>query len=129
MADLIELRTKLFASLLSDVLDSLGHTDQAMPPRIRPLDEASIMVGRARTALFMDVYEVAPNENPYELEISLIDSLKPDDIPVFACGATGRIAPWGELLSTASKVRGAAGALDRKSTRLNSSHVAISYAV
>jgi len=111
MADLGELRKKLFASLLSDVLDSLGHTEQAMPPRIRPLDEASIMVGRARTALFMDVYEVAPNENPYELEIALIDSLKPDDIPVFACGATGRIAPWGELLSTASHVRGAAGAL------------------
>jgi regulator of RNase E activity RraA len=111
MADLVELRKKLFASLLSDVLDSLGHTEQAMPPRIRPLDEASIMVGRARTALFMDVYEVAPNENPYELEIALIDSLKPDDIPVFACGATGRIAPWGELLSTASHVRGAAGAL------------------
>jgi regulator of RNase E activity RraA len=111
MADLVELRKKLFASLLSDVLDSLGHTEQAMPPRIRPLDEASIMVGRARTALFMDVYEVAPNENPYELEIALIDSLKPDDIPVFACGATGRIAPWGELLSTASQVRGAAGAL------------------
>ena len=111
MADLVELRKKLFASLLSDVLDSLGHTEQAMPPRIRPLDEASVMVGRARTALFMDVYEVAPNENPYELEIALIDSLKPDDIPVFACGATGRIAPWGELLSTASHARGAAGAL------------------
>ena len=111
MADLVELRKKLFASLLSDVLDSLGHTEQAMPPRIRPLDEASVMVGRARTALFMDVYDVAPNENPYELEIALIDSLKPDDIPVFACGATGRIAPWGELLSTASHARGAAGAL------------------
>ena len=111
MADLVDLRKKLFASLLSDVLDSLGHTEQAMPPRIRPLDEASVMVGRARTALFMDVYEVAPNENPYEPEIALIDSLKPDDIPVFACGATGRIAPWGELLSTASNARGAAGAL------------------
>jgi regulator of RNase E activity RraA len=69
------------------------------------------MVGRARTALYMDVYSVTPGENPYELEIALIDSLKPGEIPVFACGATGRVAPWGELLSTASKVRGAAGAV------------------
>jgi regulator of RNase E activity RraA len=111
LADLNEIRGKLFCALLSDVLDALGCMDQAMPARIRPLDEASVMVGRARTALFADIYEVTPNVNPYELEIALIDSLQPDEIPVFACGATGRIAPWGELLSTAAKSRGAAGAL------------------
>jgi regulator of RNase E activity RraA len=111
LAELAELRTRLFASLLSDVMDALGHMNQAMPPHIRPLDDASVMVGRARTALFMDVYDVKEGENPYENEIALIDSLLPDQIPVFSCGKTGRIAPWGELLSTASKVRGAAGAL------------------
>ena len=111
MADLADLRTRLFASLLSDVLDGLGYMNQALPSHIRPLDDASVMVGRARTALFMDVYEVKDGENPYENEIALIDSLRPDDIPVFSCGKTGRIAPWGELLSTASSVRGAAGAL------------------
>jgi 4-hydroxy-4-methyl-2-oxoglutarate aldolase len=111
LADLKEIRTRLFASLLSDVLDALGCMTQALPARIRPLDDASIMVGRARTALFSDIYEVKPDVNPYELEIALIDSLRPDEIPVFACGATGRIAPWGELLSTAASVRGAAGAL------------------
>ena len=111
MADLREIREKLFCALLSDVLDALGCMEQAMPARIRPLDDSSVMVGRARTAIFADIYEVTPNVNPYELEIALIDSLNPDEIPVFACGATGRIAPWGELLSTASKARGAAGAL------------------
>jgi regulator of RNase E activity RraA len=111
LADLKEIRTRLFASLLSDVLDALGCMTQALPARIRPLDDASIMVGRARTAIFSDIYEVKPNVNPYELEIALIDSLRPVEIPVFSCGATGRIAPWGELLSTASKARGAAGAL------------------
>jgi regulator of RNase E activity RraA len=59
----------------------------------------------------VDQYHVKDGENPYELEIQLIDSLKPGEIPCFSCGATGRIAPWGELLSTASKARGAAGAL------------------
>ena len=101
----------LFASLLSDVLDGLGHMHQALPAAIRPLDDSLVMVGRARTALFMDVYDVPEGENPYENEIALIDSLRPGEIPVFACGTSGRIAPWGELLSTASQVRGAAGAL------------------
>lgn len=111
MTDLAMIREKLFAALLSDVMDALGTWNQALPPRVRPLDESLVMVGRARTALFADQYHVAEGGNPYELEIRLIDSLLPGEIPVFACGASGRIAPWGELLSTASKARGAAGAL------------------
>ncbi|MBV8916319.1 MAG: RraA family protein [Acetobacteraceae bacterium] len=103
--------TPLFASLLSDVLDSLGHWHQALPARIRPLDESLLMLGRARTALYLEVYSHKEGDNPYELEIALIDSLQPGEIPVFACGTSGRVAPWGELLSTAAKFRGAAGAL------------------
>ncbi|MCA0449168.1 MAG: RraA family protein [Proteobacteria bacterium] len=106
-----EIRTKLFASVLSDCLDQAGLMDQALPSRIRPLDDASVMVGRARTAAFMEVYHIPEGVNPYELEIALIDSLKKDEIPVFACSNPVRVAPWGELLSTASKYRGAAGAL------------------
>ena len=83
---------------------------QALPSRIRPLDDASVMVGRARTAAFMEVYHVAAG-NPYKLEIALIDSLQPGDIPVFACFNPARVAPWGELLSTAASARKAAGAL------------------
>jgi 4-hydroxy-4-methyl-2-oxoglutarate aldolase len=106
-----EIRAKLFAAVLSDCLDQAGLMNQALPSRIRPLDEASVMVGRARTAAFMEVYHVPEGSNPYELEIALIDSLEKDQIPVFACSNPARIAPWGELLSTASRVRGAAGAL------------------
>lgn len=104
-------RTPLFAALLSDVLDGMGLRQQALPARIRPLDDAVVMLGRARTALYQEVYHHAEGENPYELEIALIDSLQSEEIPVFACGTSGRIAPWGELLSTAAKMRGAAGAL------------------
>nr|MBA2548110.1 RraA family protein [Burkholderiaceae bacterium] len=35
--------------------------------------------------------------------------LKPDQVAVFGCGGSTRIAPWGELLSTAARARGAAG--------------------
>jgi 4-hydroxy-4-methyl-2-oxoglutarate aldolase len=112
-----EMRKKLFVSVLSDCLDSVGLMHQALPSRIRPLDEASVMVGRARTAGFMEVYHHEAGSNPYELEIALIDSLKADEIPVFACSNPSRVAPWGELLSTAAKARGAAGALMDGCTR------------
>lgn len=117
MLSLNELRTQLFTSVLSDCLDSVGHCHQAMPSRIRPLDETLVMVGRARTAAFMEVYHHDEGTNPYELEIALVDSLKVDEIPVFACSNPTRIAPWGELLSTAARARGAAGALMDGCTR------------
>jgi regulator of RNase E activity RraA len=104
-----QVRDKLYVAVVSDVLDSLGLMNQAMSPRIRPLDEEKMLVGYARTGLYHDVYKVKDGENPYELEIALVDDLKPGQVPVLACGATGRIAPWGELLSTASVARGATG--------------------
>jgi 4-hydroxy-4-methyl-2-oxoglutarate aldolase len=114
---LSDIRTRLFASVLSDCLDAAGVMNQALSARIRPLDEASVMVGRARTAQFMEVDHHEAGSNPYELEIALIDSLARDEIPVFACSNPERIAPWGELLSTAAQVRGAAGALMDGCTR------------
>ncbi|MEA2873279.1 MAG: 4-hydroxy-4-methyl-2-oxoglutarate aldolase [Hyphomicrobiales bacterium] len=117
MYSLADIRAHLFASVLSDCLDAAGTMDQVLPSRIRPLDEASVMVGRARTAQFMEVDHHEPGTNPYELEIALIDSLAKDEIPVFACSNPARIAPWGELLSTAAQVRGAAGALMDGCTR------------
>jgi regulator of RNase E activity RraA len=104
-----QIRDKLYVAVVSDVLDSLGFMNQAMSPGIRPLDEETMLLGYARTGLYHDVYEVKDGENPYELEIALVDDLKPGEVPVLGCGATGRIAPWGELLSTASVARGATG--------------------
>jgi regulator of RNase E activity RraA len=102
-------REKLFTAVLSDVLDAAGLRSQAMRPGVRPLDESLVMVGRARTGLYMDVYHVQTGENPYELEIRLVDDLRRDEVVVLAAGASGRIAPWGELLSTAARARQAAG--------------------
>jgi regulator of RNase E activity RraA len=104
------LKGDLYTAVLSDVLDSFGYRHQAMRPFVRPLDEAKVLFGRARTGLYMNTYAVAEGENPYEVEIELVDDLKPGDVAVFDCGGpTERIAPWGELLSTASIKRGAVG--------------------
>ena len=100
----------LSAAILSDIVDSLGLKRRAMRPFVRPLDEAQVMVGRARTGLYMPAYALRDGENPYEVEIALVDDLQPQEVVVLACnGPTERIAPWGELLTTAAQVRGAAG--------------------
>jgi regulator of RNase E activity RraA len=100
---------RLYTAVLSDVLDELGYRQQAFPPAIRPLDDTLMLVGFARTGLYREVHHVAAGENPYELEIALVDDLRANDVVVFGCGGSTRIAPWGELLTTASRARGAAG--------------------
>ena len=100
----------LSAAILSDIVDSLGLMRRAMRPFVRPLDDAQVMVGRARTGLYMPAYALREGENPYEIEIALVDDLQPQEVVVLACnGPSERIAPWGELLTTAAQVRGAAG--------------------
>ena len=110
MFDLQQLSSELYTAVLSDVLDEFGFMKQAMKPFVRPVDESLVLVGRARTGLFAGTYSVRDGENPYEIEIALLDDLKPGDVTVLACnGPTDTIAPWGELLTTASKARGAVG--------------------
>ncbi|MDE0307007.1 MAG: RraA family protein [Albidovulum sp.] len=113
-----EFKESFYSGLISDVLDSLGLMQQALSPDIRPIDDSLKLVGRARTMLYAAVYAPPrPDENPYVLEIQLVDDLKPGDVAVAACGGSRRIAPWGGLLSTASTMRGAVGALMDGSVR------------
>jgi 4-hydroxy-4-methyl-2-oxoglutarate aldolase len=108
--DFDRIRRQLTSSILSDVLDGLGARAQAMRPFVRPLHDDFVIVGRARTGLYMPVYQVVDGENPYAIEMALVDDLKPGEVAVLACdGPTERIGPWGELLSTAAMARRAAG--------------------
>jgi regulator of RNase E activity RraA len=105
-----ELRRLLYTPVLSDVLDSFGLMHQALRPFVRPLDETLVLFGRVRTGRYVATDSAPLDRNPYALEMDLIDDLKPGEVPVLACGGpTDRIAPWGELLSTAARTRGAAG--------------------
>jgi regulator of RNase E activity RraA len=85
---------RLFTALLSDALDSVGCRTQAMPPSVRPLDDSLRLCGRARTGLYVEDDGVEPGVNPYELEIAIVDDLRPGDVVVFACGGSDKIAPW-----------------------------------
>lgn len=109
---LAEWSKRLYTAVLSDVLDEMGAREQACRPFVRPLDETSVLCGFARTGLYRPVHHIEPGRNPYAIEMALIDDLRPGEVAVLACGGpTDSIAPWGELLTTASRVRGAAGCL------------------
>jgi regulator of RNase E activity RraA len=48
---------------------------------------------------------------PYELELAAVDACRPDDVIIAAAGGSMRSGIWGELLSTAARNRGCAGAI------------------
>ncbi len=105
-----DLRRLLYTPVVSDVLDSLGLMHQALKPFVRPLDDSLVLFGRARTGRYVPLTGPSTSDNPYELEMDLIDSLQPGEVAVLACGGpTDWIAPWGELLSTAAHARRSAG--------------------
>jgi regulator of RNase E activity RraA len=105
------MRQHLYVPAVCDVLDSFGCRDRAMHQRLRPLDWAHcVIVGRARTFRWMDT-DYVEEKNPYGLEITVMDSLKPGDVAVHSTDPAGTNAPWGELMSTVAKRNGATGCI------------------
>jgi len=92
-----------------DILDELGKREQGMHQRLRPLDEACCtFAGRARTVNWLSTEYVVEGD-PYGKEIDVMDSLKPGDVVIHSTDYAGTNAPWGELMSTVAKTRGAVG--------------------
>jgi len=105
------IKENLYVAAVCDILDIIGHRDQAMHQRLRPLDpECCTIVGRARTFRWMDT-DYEDDEHPYGVEIEAMDSLKENDVAVHSTDFSGTNAPWGELMSTVAKVRGASGCI------------------
>jgi len=104
------IRRKLYVAAICDILDGLGHRDQAMHQRLRPLlpdIRQCGFVGRARTLRWMEMDYI--DQDPYGMEITAIDSLQPGDVVVHSTDHSGTNAPWGELMSTLAKRNGAVG--------------------
>src|SRR2546422_11386167 len=99
----------LYTAVVADSLDELGVRNQAMREYLRPVHARSTFAGWARTISCADIYHTPPD--PYSLEIEAVDSLLPGAVAVIGTGKSTRNAPWGELLSTAAKSRGARGAV------------------
>lgn len=110
-------RERLNSAAISDSLDLFGYHHQVLTPGIRAVDPSLVLCGLARVGLYMPIYHDDENTNVYEHEIALVDSLKPDEVPVVICHGIQRISPWGELLSERSAFLGAAGVLTDGSVR------------
>jgi len=98
-------------------MDLMGHQHQFLPPQIQPLRDDMIVVGRAMPVLEADDAggegpgrANAMLNQPFGLMLKALDDLQQNE--VYVCtGSSPTYALWGELMSTAARARGAAGAV------------------
>lgn len=110
-------REGLFSAVIGDVLDIMGRTHQFLPPRIQPLRDDMVLVGRAMPVLEADDHggEGPGRSNdlfnrPFGLMLKALDDLHRNEIYV-CTGSSPDYALWGELMTTCAINRGAAGAV------------------
>lgn len=116
--ELIQLaRRELFTAVVGDVMDKLALRRQFLSPRIQPLRDDMVVIGRAMTVLEADVFEERVEDSanplmrkPFGLMLEALDDLRPNE--VYICtGSSPSYALWGELMSTRAMKLGAAGAV------------------
>jgi len=126
-------RAELYTAAVGDVMDQLGFLHQFLPPQIRPLDPAMLVIGRAMPVLGTDSVAEKPwygvkearagddadqirkagnpvLENPFGLMLKALDDLRPNEV-YLSTGGSPRYSVWGELMSTRAMKLGAAGAV------------------
>lgn len=114
------IRRELFTAVIGDVMDKMGLQRQFLPPRVGPLRDDMVVIGRAMPVLEADVFEemgaaglagVNPTmAQPFGLMLRALDDLQAGEVYVCA-GGSPRYALWGELMSTRALRLGAAGAV------------------
>lgn len=102
------LKEKLNSGAISDALDRLGFRDRVMRHDIKPLQPDSVVVGRARTWMWIDVDDI---KRPLQNLSRALDSLKPGDVCVHNTGHTWSGACFGDLFALAAQKRGCTGAV------------------
>ena len=101
------LADKLYAAVISDVLDAAGRRNQVLDARVTHSLGPGVLVGRATTMLAGEQVEV--EGEPYALQVEATDALREDDVIVATTQGNEQAAFWGELFSTAAMARGARG--------------------
>ncbi len=104
----LQLHPSVRSATVSDSLDLLGIRNNAMNLNIKPLDRGMKITGFAATIEFEPTSE-HDTEDPYGPAIDFLDTLQAGEVAVVATGQSIRSAFWGELFSTAAKIRGAMG--------------------
>jgi regulator of RNase E activity RraA len=111
------IRAELYTAVIGDVMDKMGYLHQFLPPRIRPLRDDMVVVGRAMTVLEADMLEHASEKGSnsilkrsFGLMLEALDDLKEGEIYVCS-GSSPHYALWGELMSARAIRCKAAGAV------------------
>lgn len=102
------LKLELNTCVVGDILDSLGYSQQFLPPEVRPIGDSSTVVGRAMPVLMADVY--GPQHRPFGKLTEALDQVNSGEV-YLATGGMLRCAYWGEILTQTVCMRGAAGAV------------------
>lgn len=103
------MRERLYSAVVCDALDKLGFRNQSPRVPMRPLTTQGVLIGRCKTTLWAEMTHVDPR--PYELELQAVDTCQRDDVIIAAASGSMRSGLWGELLSTAARRSGCAGAI------------------
>ncbi|HXJ95564.1 MAG TPA: RraA family protein [Terriglobia bacterium] len=108
---------ELFTCVVGDVMDKLDLLHQFLPPRIQPLRQDMVVIGRAMPVLAVDVFAdkvtgIANRlmEKPFGLMLEALDDLRPNEV-YLSSGSSPRNALWGELMSTRARKLGSSGAV------------------
>jgi len=108
---------ELFTCVVGDVMDKLDLQHQFLPPRIQPLRQDMVVIGRVMPVLSVDVFaeKLAGTANklmekPFGLMLEALDDLRPNEV-YLNTGSSPRNALWGELMSTRAAKLGARGAV------------------
>jgi regulator of RNase E activity RraA len=107
--DFDELSECLYTAVISDILDSMGLRNQSPNIELNTTTGHNLLMGHAKTLRWVDCPD--PEQETYESMIAAVDSVKPGEVVVSAASGSNRSALWGELLSTATRMRGGRGAI------------------
>jgi len=107
--DFDELSERLYTAVISDILDSMGLRNQSPRIELGSMTGCNLLMGYAKTLRWVDCPD--PEQETYGPMIDAVDSVKPGEVVVSAASGSNRSALWGELLSTATRMRVGRGAI------------------
>ena len=87
---------KLYTGIVADAMDKLGMRDRLLPQYLRPLKPDMVIAGPAFTGCGEEVTDINCNDN--DIRFSMLESIKPYDIPVWQTNMTDGCAHWGGIL-------------------------------
>ena len=113
---LTTVKDNLYTAVVGDIMDQMGFQNQFLSPKIKPLRDDMVVVGRAMTVLETDTLDnklTTKNKamtKPFGLMLEALDQLKENE--VYLCtGGTPNYSLWGELMSTRAIKCGSVGAV------------------